>query len=79
MYYSVQGLPDDIAVENGRSSGGSTLSSAAMAASGIFGDPLSVTYDDPDHSREEQRYLTVGTARSGRLLIILHTGRAGNI
>jgi hypothetical protein len=48
-------------------------------AVGVFGDPLSVTYDDPDHSWEEQRRLTVGTARSGRLLIVSHTDRAGNI
>ena len=48
-------------------------------AVGVFGDLLSVTYDDPDHSWEEQSRLTVGTARSGRLLIVSHTDRAGNI
>ena len=46
---------------------------------GVLGDPLSLTYDDPDHSQEEQRYLTVGTARSGRLLIVSHTDRAGGV
>jgi uncharacterized DUF497 family protein len=46
-------------------------------AIGVFGDPLSVTYDDPDHSWEEQRYLTLGTARSGHMLIVSHTDRAG--
>ena len=48
-------------------------------AVGVFGDPLSVTYEDPEHSWEERRHLTVGTARSGRLLIVSHTDRAGNI
>jgi uncharacterized protein len=45
----------------------------------VFGDPLSLTYDDPDHSWDERRYLTVGTAQSERLLIVSHTDRAGKI
>jgi len=45
----------------------------------VFSSPLSATYDDPDHSQEEQRYLTVGTSRFGRLLIVSHTDRGDNI
>ena len=45
----------------------------------VFGDPLSATYDDPDHSADEQRYLTVGMSRSGRLLIVSHTDRGDNV
>jgi len=44
-------------------------------AVGVLGDPLATTYDDPDHSLEEQRFLTVGTAVTGRLLIVSHTDR----
>jgi hypothetical protein len=28
----------------------------------VFGDPLAMTYQDPDHSTEEQRLITVGTS-----------------
>lgn len=38
-----------------------------------FGDPLSDTFDDPDHSAEERRFLIIGTSRQGRLLIVSHT------
>jgi uncharacterized DUF497 family protein len=40
-----------------------------------FGDPLSDTFDDPDHSAEENRFLIVGTSEKGRLLIVAHTDR----
>lgn len=29
-------------------------------AATVFGDPLSDTFDDPDHSAEERRFLIVG-------------------
>jgi hypothetical protein len=32
-----------------------------------FGDPLALTYQDPDHSIHEQRFLTVGMSNAGRL------------
>jgi len=31
-------------------------------AASVFGDPLAMTYQDPDHSTEEQRLITVGTS-----------------
>lgn len=34
-------------------------------AATVFGDPLSLTFDDPDHSIEEQRFITMGMSRSG--------------
>jgi uncharacterized DUF497 family protein len=40
-----------------------------------FGDPFSDTFDDPDHSAEENRFITVGTSEKGRLLIVAHTDR----
>jgi uncharacterized protein len=36
---------------------------------------LSITYDDPDHSFDEERYITIGTSLQGRLLIVAHTDR----
>ena len=48
-------------------------------ASTIFGDPLSLTIPDPEHSLSEGRYITVGRAFSGKLLVVVHTERGDNI
>jgi hypothetical protein len=40
-----------------------------------FYDPLSATFDDPDHSIGEQRYITVGFSSQNRLVIVGHTER----
>ena len=48
-------------------------------AATVFGDPLSITYPDPDHSSSEERYLTVGLSRAGRVLVVAHTDRGGRI
>ena len=48
-------------------------------ASTIFGDPLSLTIPDPEHSLSEERYITVGRAFSGKLLVVVHTERGDNI
>jgi uncharacterized DUF497 family protein len=42
-------------------------------AATVFGDLLSDTFDDPDHSMEERRFLIVGTSDRGRMLIVAHT------
>lgn len=39
----------------------------------MFGDSLSDTFDDPDHSVEEQRFLIVGASLQNRMLIVSHT------
>ena len=41
----------------------------------VFYDPLSATFDDADHSVEEQRLITVGFSSQGRLLVVSHTER----
>lgn len=41
----------------------------------IFYDPLSATFDDPDHSDDEQRLITVGYSSYEHLLIVSHTER----
>ena len=46
-------------------------------ASTAFGDPLSVTIADPDHSEDEQRFILLGLTFSGRLVVVVHTDRDG--
>ena len=44
-------------------------------AATIFGDPLAVTFQDPDHSFEEERQLTFGQSLQRRLIVVSHTSR----
>ena len=44
-------------------------------AATVFGDPLAITFVDPDHSIGEERYLTFGLSRLDRLLVISHADR----
>ncbi len=44
-------------------------------AATVFGDPLAVTFDHPDHSDDEDRFLTFGHSAEGRLLVVSHTDR----
>jgi uncharacterized DUF497 family protein len=44
-------------------------------ASTVFGDPLAITIDDPDHSSDENRMLTTGQSDRQRLIIVAHTDR----
>ena len=45
----------------------------------VFGDPLAMTGYDPDHSDEEDRYITMGLSVTGRLLIASHTDRGEKV
>lgn len=45
----------------------------------VFYDPLSATFDDPDHSLDEQKLITVGYSSRGRLLVVSHTERGKTI
>jgi uncharacterized protein len=47
---------------------GVTLEEAAT----VFGDPLSDTFNDPDHSAEERRFIIVGVSEKGRMLVVAH-------
>jgi uncharacterized DUF497 family protein len=44
-------------------------------AATAFGDPLSITILDPDSSEDEDRFILIGQAFSGRLLVVVHTDR----
>ena len=45
----------------------------------VFDDPLAVTRGDPDHSEDEQRFLTIGNSRGSHLLVVCHTDRPDRI
>ena len=45
----------------------------------VFSDPLAVTIQDPDHSDQEQRFLTTGLSKHERLIIVAHTDREGRV
>jgi len=42
-------------------------------ASTVFGDPLSVTVFDPDHSGDESRFVMVGRSFEGKLIVVAHS------
>jgi len=48
-------------------------------AATVFRDPLSVTALDPDHSLDEERFITFGVSTSGRLLVVAHADRDDTI
>jgi hypothetical protein len=48
-------------------------------ATTVFGDPLALTYPDPDHSLSEQRFITLGFSAAKRFLLVAHADRDENI
>lgn len=44
-------------------------------AATVFGDPLAITFQDPDHSKDEERQLTFGLSLQKRLIVVSHTER----
>jgi len=46
-------------------------------AATIFGDPLTITFPDPDHSAGENRFITFGLSLQRRLIVASHTERIG--
>jgi hypothetical protein len=48
---------------------------AFQEAATVFSDPLAITFADPDHSFDENRYITFGFSRLDRLLVVSHTSR----
>jgi uncharacterized DUF497 family protein len=41
-------------------------------ASTVFADTLSITIPDPDHSEDEERWVTIGLSNRQRLLVVVH-------
>jgi len=54
---------------------GVSFSEAATA----FGDPLSLTIPDPEHSVGEARFVFVGLTFQGRLVVVAHVERGDTI
>jgi uncharacterized DUF497 family protein len=52
---------------------------AFREAATVLHDPLGITVFAPDHSEEEDRFITVGASERGRLLIVSHTERGERI
>ena len=48
-------------------------------AATVFLDPMAVSGPDPEHSIGEDRYITFGFSRLGRLLAVCHTYRPGTM
>jgi uncharacterized DUF497 family protein len=48
-------------------------------ATTVYGDPLAITFPDPLHSEEENRYLTFGNSSSDRFIVVAHTDRDDRI
>ncbi len=45
----------------------------------MFADPDSLTIDDPEHSKNEKRHITLGLSNADRLLVVAHTERSKKI
>ncbi len=41
----------------------------------VFGDPHSLTINDPDHSIDERRFIDIGMSAKGRMLVVSYTER----
>jgi uncharacterized DUF497 family protein len=57
---------------NNRRKHGVSFEEAATA----FGDPLSITIPDPDHSKEEERFILIGMSVNRRSLVVVPVERA---
>lgn len=42
-------------------------------AASVFRDPLTLTVYDDEHSEAEERWVTLGRAENGRLVVVVHT------
>ena len=62
---------DDAKAEGNATKHGVSFEEASTA----FGDPLSTTIHDPDHSDDENRFVLIGMTYLGRLVVVVHTDR----
>ena len=45
----------------------------------VFKDPLEITMPDPDHSIDEDRFITIGKSGKKRVLVVVYTERRKKI
>ena len=50
-----------------------------LDAATVFLNPLAMTYEDPDHSADEQREVTIGHTIRQRLVFVSHCERGDQI
>lgn len=48
-------------------------------AATIFGDPLAISFNDPDHSQNEHRFITFGLSHSNRKIVVAHADRGQKV
>ena len=48
-------------------------------ATTVFNDPIAQTFDDPAHSIDEQRFITIGYSSNNKLIVLAHTDRGEKI
>ena len=48
-------------------------------AATAFGDPLSITIPDPDHSIGEDRFILIGRSAVSRMFVVVHLERGDRI
>ena len=48
-------------------------------ATTVFGDPLSITIFDSDHSNGEDRFITVGMSAKEHLVVVVHADRTNGV
>ena len=48
-------------------------------ASTVFGDPLSITIDDQEHSDYEKRFIIIGCSVNIEILVVVHTDNEDTI
>ncbi|MDZ7779796.1 MAG: BrnT family toxin [Gemmatimonadota bacterium] len=60
---------DPAKAESNRRKHGIDFEEAATA----FGDPLSLTIPDPEHSVREERFILVGVSYRNRLVVVAHS------
>jgi len=62
---------DDNKAQSCQEKRGITFTEAAT----VFGDPLALTSPDPDHSEDEERFVTFGYSKQNRLLVVARAER----
>ncbi len=45
----------------------------------VFADPFSITVGDPKHSIDERRFVDIGAAANGKVLVVSYTQRGEKI
>lgn len=46
-----------------------------LLATSVFRDPLALTIFDHEHSDDEDRWVTMGRAQNGQVLVVVHTNK----